>query len=80
VPVIFECTILFSAYTAVFAMFLLNKLPMLYNPLFKSKRFRRATDDRFFIVIDAGDPKYNETATLELLKSTGPASIETVED
>ena len=80
IPVIFECTILFSAYTAVFALFLLCKLPMLYNPLFKSKRFRRATDDRFFIVIDAGDPKYDENATLELLKGTGPASIETVED
>jgi len=80
IPVIFECTILFSAYTAVFAMFLLNKLPMLYNPLFKSAKFRRATDDRFFIVIDAGDPNYNEQGTVDLLKSTRVASIETVED
>ena len=80
IPVIFECTILFSALTAVFGMFLLNGLPMLYNPLFKSAKFRRATSDRFFIVIDAGDPKYDETGTVELLKSTHVASIETVED
>lgn len=80
IPVIFECTVLFSALTTVFGMLLLNKLPMLYNPLFKLKNFRRATSDRFFIVIDAGDEKYDQTQTLELLKSTGAVSVETVED
>lgn len=80
IPVIFECTVLFSALTTVFGMLLLNKLPMLYNPLFKLKNFRRATSDRFFIVIDAGDEKYDESRTLELLKSTGAVSVETVED
>ena len=38
----------------------LNRLPTLYNPLFKSERFRRVTNDRFFIVIDARDPKFDE--------------------
>jgi hypothetical protein len=80
IPVIFECTVLFSALTAVFGMILLNKLPMLYNPLFKLASFRRATNDRFFIVIDAGDPKYEQARTLELLKSTKPLKVETVED
>ncbi len=80
IPVIFECTVLFSALTTVFGMLLLNKLPMLYNPLFKLKNFRRATSDRFFIVIDAGDPNYDENKTLELLRSTKPLSVETVED
>jgi hypothetical protein len=80
IPVIFECTVLFSAFTAVFGMLLLNKLPMLYNPLFKLANFRRATDDRFFIVLDAGDPKYEEAKSIELLKSTKPLKIDTVED
>lgn len=80
IPVIFECTVLFSALTTVFGMLLLNKLPMLYNPLFKLKNFRRVTDDRFFIVIDAGDKNYDENGTLELLRSTKPLSVETVED
>ena len=80
IPVIFECTVLFAALTTVFGMLLLNKLPMLYNPLFKLKNFRRATSDRFFIVIDAGDPNYDETKTLELLRSTKPLTVETVED
>ena len=80
IPVIFECTVLFSAFTAVFGMFLLNRLPMLYNPLFKLASFRRATSDRFFIVVDAGDAKYDEAKTVELLKSTKPLRVETVED
>ncbi len=80
VPVIFECTVLFSALTTVFGMILLNGLPMLYNPLFKLNKFRRATNDRFFIVIDAGDPKFDQTKTAELLSSNGAVSVETVED
>ena len=80
VPIIFECTILFAAFTTVFGMILLNKLPMLYNPLFKLERFRRVTNDKFFIVLDAGDPKYDENSAIELLRSTKPSVIETVED
>ncbi len=80
IPVIFECTILFAALTAVFGMFLMNKLPMLYNPLFKIDRFRRVTNDRFFILIDAGDPLFNESGTRELLEAQHAVAIERVED
>jgi hypothetical protein len=80
VPVMFETTILFSALTAVFGMLGLNKLPMLYNPVFRSERFRRATNDRFFVVIDATDPKFDLVKTSELLASLHPLSIEKVED
>ena len=80
IPPIFELTILLSAFAAVFGMLLLNALPMFYNPLLKSARFRRATDDRFFVVIDATDPKFDEQATEALLQSTHPAAVETVTD
>lgn len=80
VPVIFECTVLFSALTTVFGMLLLNKLPMLYHPLFKLDRFRRATSDRFFIALDAGDPKFDHTGSKDLLQSTGATNVETIED
>jgi len=80
IPVTFECTILCAAYTAVFGMFLLNKLPCLYNPLFKVERFRRATQDRFFIVIDAKDPKFDEDKTETFLNTLKPAAIETYDD
>ena len=80
VPVIFECTIAGAAFSAVFGMLILNRLPMLYNPVFKSERFRRVTSDRFFIVIEARDPSFDENRTLDLLRSFNPISIERLED
>lgn len=80
VPVCFELTILFAALTTVFGMIGLNALPHHYNPLFRIEKFRRATSDRFFVVIDATDPKFKESATTDLLKSLNPLSIDRVED
>ena len=80
IPVMFELTILFSALTTVGLMFAFNGLPQLYHPLFRSKRFRRASDDRFFVVIEAKDPRYFKSRTSEFLKSLDPVAVEEVED
>ncbi len=80
IPIIFECTILCASLTAVFGMLGLNRLPLLYNPLFKSERFRRVTNDRFFIVIDVSDPKFDLRQTPRLLRSLGAVAVEKVED
>lgn len=80
IPVIFEMTIMFSAYTAVFAMFLLNKLPLLYHPLFKSDRFRRATQDRFFLAIESRDGSFDENETPAFLTEHGAISTELIHD
>ncbi len=81
IPVIFELTIMFSAYTAVFAMFLLNKLPMMSNPLLRSRRFRRATDDRFFLAIDARDAQFDAVQSAAFVKNLhGCLAVEVIED
>jgi hypothetical protein len=80
IPVIFEMAVLCSALTAIFGMLLLNRLPMLYNPLFRSDRFRRVTADRFFVVIDATDPQFDEARTADLLRSLGAVAVERFED
>ncbi|MFN5495865.1 MAG: DUF3341 domain-containing protein [bacterium] len=80
IPVMFELTILFAALTTVSLMFLFNGLPWLYHPLFKSNRFRRASNDRFFISIEARDPKFLPKKTEEFLKSLDPIAVEAVED
>ena len=80
VPVIFEMVILFSALTSVFGMFMLNKLPRYNYPLFSYKRFKRATDDKFFISISKDDPKFTENGTKLLLRSLGASRICMVED
>ena len=80
VPVIFELGILLGSFGAVFGMFGLNRLPTYYHSVFNSSRFSRASDDRFFISIEARDPKYDPDKTRELLESTNALSVEEVED
>ena len=80
IPIIFECTVLCASITAVFGMLGLNRLPTLYNPLFKSDRFRQVTNNRFFIVIDASDAKFDEPSATKLLNDSGAVAVERVED
>ncbi|MGD8453875.1 MAG: DUF3341 domain-containing protein [Phycisphaerae bacterium] len=80
IPVMFEMTILFAALTAFVGMLALNDLPRWYHTLFTNARFRRVTADRFFISVEAADPRFDETQTRALLESLGGAAVETVED
>jgi len=80
VPITFEVTVLFSAVTAVVAMFLFNGLPRFYHPTFNSWRFKRVTNDKFFIAIETGDPRFDEARTESLLKSMGSTSVEWLEE
>ncbi len=80
IPVMFELTILLAALSAVGLMLLFNGLPRLYHPCFKSKNFARATDDRFFLVIEARDPKFVRSKAEAFLGSLDPLSIEALED
>jgi hypothetical protein len=80
IPVIFELTVLFSAFAAFFGMWALNNMPKLYHPLFTNQRFRRATQDRFFIVIEAADPRFQLEKTREFLTSLGGTVVEEVNE
>lgn len=80
VPIMFELTVLLSAFAAFFGMWALNGLPQLFHPLFKNKRFRRATQDRFFIVVEAKDPKFNLEKTREFLASLGGMVVEEIKE
>ena len=78
VPVMFELTVLFSAFATFFGMWTLNGMPRLHNPLFRSPRFRRATQDRFFIVIEARDPRFELEATRAFLVSLRGSAVEEI--
>ena len=80
VPILFELTILLSAFAAIFGMLHLNRLPRHHHPLFESERFRTCSDDKFFISIEAEDPKFNLTKTRELLESAHAAYVEVIEE
>jgi hypothetical protein len=79
-PVMFELTILFSGFTVLFGLLGLIQLPRLNHPLFASKQFHRATDDGFFIAIEARDAKFNFEVTSNLLAEIGGENIELVEE
>jgi len=79
-PPSYELTILFGAFGSLGGMLFLNRLPRLYHPLLKNKRFSLVTHDRFFIVIECDDPRYSEAETRALLEEAGSPHIEVVED
>ena len=79
-PIMFELTILFSVLTTLFGVLALMQLPRLNHPLFASRQFHRATDDGFFIAIEARDPKFSPNGTRDLLSEIGGANIELVEE
>jgi hypothetical protein len=80
VPVWYETTVLTSCLTAFFGNWFLNGLPRMHHPAFKSKAFERSTDDKFFIMIEAKDPKFDLAQTGALLKDTGASLVEELED
>lgn len=78
VPVTFELMVLFSAFAAVFGMFMLNKLPMWHHPLNNSELYETASSHGFLLCIEKDDQKYETQATKSFLKSLGAVEIEVV--
>ena len=58
----------------------LNGLPSLYHPLFNAPNFRDgATTDKFFLCLEALDPKFDLAETKAYLANFGPSSVVEVE-
>ncbi len=75
VPPAFETTILFAAIAAVVGMLALNGLPQPYHPVFNAPRFSMASQDSFFLVIEADDPKFEAAEARRLLDSLQPREV-----
>lgn len=75
VIVCFELTVLFSAISAVVGMFAMNGLPMPYHPVFNVPRFKAASNDGFFLVVEATDPRFDIAETSALLHTLDAAGV-----
>ena len=73
--VTFEMTILFAGLSAVFGMLALNGLPMPYHPVFNVPEFRKASENKFFLVVFSNDPKYDTDGTRSFLQGLSPRMI-----
>lgn len=71
----YELTILFAALTAAIGMIALNGLPQPYHPVFNVERFDRASSDKFFLVVEAADPRFQKDETTRLLEGLGAKGV-----
>jgi hypothetical protein len=78
IPVTFETTVLGAALTAFVGMWALNKLPQPYHPVFNVGAFARASTDRFFLVIETTDPRFERHATWKFLEGLHPVGVSEV--
>lgn len=74
----FELTVLFAVLSGIGMTLFLNRLPRLHHPLFDNDTFRRATSDRFFLVLFGNDPKFHPDGSYRFLNSLSPVSLSRV--
>ena len=75
IPIVFELTVLAAALTAFCFSLGLSGLPEPYHPVFNVPEFERASQDRFFLCIEARDPKFDARQTREFLQSLNPLRV-----
>ena len=80
VPITFELTVLSAALTGFFAVFLLSGLPRLYHPVFNAPSFKLETSGRFFLCIEARDPRFETRDTWQFLSRLNPSEVIEVDD
>jgi hypothetical protein len=75
IPVTFEMAVLGAGLFTLVGLLVLNRLPQPYHPVFNVQAFARASRDRFFLAIEARDPRFHLENTRHFLQSLGPLEV-----
>lgn len=78
IPITFELMVLTAALVGVLTLFCLTGLPRLHHPVLTNLRFRRASQDRFFICVRADDPLYSGESVRRILTDAHAESVDEV--
>lgn len=80
IPPTFETTVLFAGLSAMVGMLAVNGLPRPHHPVFGVPRFRFASRDRYFLVVESGDPRFDSKNVREALEAAGAEGVHEVEE
>ncbi|HWQ14341.1 MAG TPA: DUF3341 domain-containing protein [Roseiflexaceae bacterium] len=79
IPITFEGMVLLASFAATFGMIGLNGLPQPYHPIFNTPNFERATNDLFFLAVEATDPQFDLARTRQFLEGLGAQQVSSVD-
>lgn len=79
IPITFETMVLTAAFTGGIGMFALNGLPRPHHPVFDAPNFDRASTDKFFLLIEAEDPKFDLDETKQLMLGLGTERVNEIQ-
>lgn len=74
-PVAFEVMVLVASFAALLGMLFLNGLPQPHHPVLKIDRFVEAASHRFFLCIEATDPRFELEQTRQFLARLGSKAV-----
>jgi len=77
-PVAYIVGILWASAAALLGMLWLNRLPRLHHPVFFARGFHRASQDRYFLLLMAQDPRFQPDAALAFLRGLSPLRVSEV--
>jgi Protein of unknown function (DUF3341) len=79
VPSAWEICAVFTVYFGFFAFFVSCRLSRLYHPIFATPGFERASQDRFFVSIEAADNRYDAQRLQSLFAREGAIQVSEIE-
>lgn len=76
IPITFEMTVLFASAAALISAIVLGGLPRLWHPVFEIDGFERASIDRFWLTVGAGDAALDRPRDTAALAAAGALRVE----